>query len=132
MLCVTHSSGLQAALHIHCPTVSQHHDDFLQMPHKHDHPLDSSLTCDVLRYRRVDSTTLTSARPPFTPLHAPSRRPHPITANACMPQLCIPLPYPIPLASLHLPRLSPTRPTSSLHFPNCSLAAQIPRGCSLS
>ncbi|KAK2172037.1 hypothetical protein NP493_998g00002 [Ridgeia piscesae] len=40
----------KAALHIHCPAAQQNPDEFLQTPHKHNHPLDSSLTCDVLRY----------------------------------------------------------------------------------
>lgn len=43
---------LKSALLLHCPTVHQNHDDLLHgNPHlRNYHPLDSTLTTDVLRY----------------------------------------------------------------------------------
>ncbi|XP_078599270.1 mediator of RNA polymerase II transcription subunit 13-like [Branchiostoma floridae x Branchiostoma japonicum] len=39
---------LKSALHVHTPAVQQNSEEILQS--RHSHPLDSNLTCDVLRY----------------------------------------------------------------------------------
>ncbi|ESN93685.1 hypothetical protein HELRODRAFT_180782 [Helobdella robusta] len=44
---------LKASLHLHCPMVQQNQDDLIHQSSNHKkstHPLDSYLTCDVLRY----------------------------------------------------------------------------------
>lgn len=48
---VSSHSLLQSALLIHSPFVQQSSDDLLHTnPHPRNHPLDSNLTTDVLRY----------------------------------------------------------------------------------